>query len=176
MRAADYGCCQYRIWSSVHSHDRPDIVSRYDISRVEILTQVSSEQRSILHVTLMSWDNMQSQPCNYCQTADSVHRHQYFVCISRDILSFYHANTYIQRLCLAIIIGFPAATPTTFKNSAGYAFGNFTNSTHTNQLTINDSNMNPDLSIWVVQWICFHPKFPLSSVGSWRIRLDGTYQ
>ena len=50
----------------------------------------------------------------------------------------------MQRLCLAIIIGFPAATPTTFKNSASYAFGNFTNSTHTNQLKINDANMNPN--------------------------------
>jgi len=30
-------------------------------------------------------------------------------------------------LCLAIIIGFPAATPSTFKNNASYVFGNFTN-------------------------------------------------
>ena len=31
------------------------------------------------------------------------------------------------RLCLAIIIALPAATPNEFKNSAKYAFGDFTN-------------------------------------------------
>ena len=85
---------------------------------------------------------MQSQPCDYCQITDSVHHNQSFVCISRAIVYLSDANTYIQSLCLAIIIGFPAATPEAFKNSASYAFGNFTNSTHTNHLKINDSNMN----------------------------------
>jgi hypothetical protein len=43
MRAADYGCCQHRVWSSVYSDDSPDIVGRFDISNVKMLTQVSSE-------------------------------------------------------------------------------------------------------------------------------------
>ena len=30
-------------------------------------------------------------------------------------------------LCLAVIIGLPAATPKEYKNSASYALGNFTN-------------------------------------------------
>lgn len=72
----------------------------------------------------------------------------------------FDANIYIQRLCLAIIIGFPVATPKNLVNSASYVFGNFTNGTHTNQLKINDSNMNLNYSIWMDQWICFHPKFP----------------
>ena len=47
---------------------------------------------------------------------------------------FFDANDYVQRLCFAIIIGFPVATPQTFKNTASYAFANFTNGTHINQL------------------------------------------
>ena len=82
---------------------------------------------------------------------------------------FFDANDYVQRLCFAIIIGFPVATPQTFKNTASYAFANFTNGTHTSQLKINDSDMNLNLSIRLARWICFHPKLPLSSVGNWRI-------
>ena len=43
-----------------------------------------------------------------------------------SLTQVYGADT-SARLALAIIIALPAATPKEFKNSAGYAFGNFDN-------------------------------------------------
>lgn len=37
------------------------------------------------------------------------------------------AERSLDRLCLAVIIALPAATPKEFRNSASYALGNFTN-------------------------------------------------
>ena len=36
-------------------------------------------------------------------------------------------SSQLYRLCLAVIVALPAATPKEFRNSASYALGNFTN-------------------------------------------------
>ena len=75
--------------------------------------------------------------------------------------------------CLAIFTGVLAATPKTFENSASYAFGNFSSSTHTDQLKINNSimNLNSKYPGWPNGYV-FIPSF-LSSL--WAVgALDST--
>lgn len=47
--------------------------------------------------------------------------------VSRLLCRSDFVEVYVSRLCLAVIIALPAATPKEFKNTAKFALGDFTN-------------------------------------------------
>jgi hypothetical protein len=75
------------------------------------------------------------------------------------------ALRYSASLCLAVIIGLPAATPKEHMNSASYALGNFTNCGSNDHLVGDcDRSQNDMYSEWLARWLRLHSELPRSTV------------
>lgn len=104
---------------------------------------------------LLSWNQ------GTCKVADGLCRSKHLVSNGFNLLStFLDLKKCFSRLCLAVIIGLPAATPAEFKNSASYALGNFSNGNIapcpcTSKVILIDMLT----SQWMVQRIRVHFKF-----------------
>jgi len=79
---------------------------------------------------------------------------------------------YSISLCLAVIIGLPAATPKEYMNSASYALGNFTNCGSNSR---GDSSL-PDCRVTcserLARWICLLSELPRSIVDHLYVPID----
>jgi hypothetical protein len=122
MRRSDRCCCRYRVWRGILRDRYRDFVCPGFTHACSVL--MGDQWNLCCHCP-----NSRGDMLFWYQGSRAATR---LICgpqraVSSTILWINKHNNRPFRLCVAVIIALPAATPAEYKNSASYALGDFTN-------------------------------------------------
>ena len=114
----------------------------------------------------MSWLNREHEDQGTRENHYYLHHSQHLVRELAHLPLFDKVNlARLLSLWLALVIGFPTATPSEFKNPASFALGSFQNCEQSTTIGVIILGAYGDsLSEWLAKWLRVHSELPRSSL------------
>ena len=166
MRRSNHGGSKYWLWPNIFCYERTDIVC-FGFSSLS--TNSDSVRSGVYCTVVLSHAVLCCLGTRILARLQTVYVFLNVVYVQSSLLrSRNETLTRIRepRLCLAVIVALPAATPKEFRNTASFALGGFSNGSWSILCLFLAPGFDKRYSKRLAEWFRLHPEFLVAAVDN----------